>query len=267
MKHLLLSFLLSFPALTSAQELQTFSNGEVADAEKINENFSVLTNDITDLKSLGLLYTSTFPSSEFELDFSQRERTSIQTIGLPPSPEGFDLAFWGANNYVLPEGSFSANVMGKWRWANENFSDQLHSLCRADRDIGFIPLEASYVISHGANIIVLKTSTAAASADVEDTSASVACLKIKSSGEYEFNLYMNYEIVNGHGRFACASMVEPVRFSFVLAEEGKEADTLDLYGINVTAIMGGLSFSATSKQASENAFFGKIKVPASCEPS
>ena len=106
MKYLLLSFLLSFPALASAQELQTFSNGEVADAEKINDNFSVLTNDISDLKSLGLLYTSTFPSTEFELDFSQRGRASTQTIGLPASPEGFDLAFWGANNYVLPEGSF-----------------------------------------------------------------------------------------------------------------------------------------------------------------
>ena len=266
MKHLLLSFLLSFPALTAAQELQTFSNGEVADAEKINDNFSALTNDITDLKSLGLLYTSTFPSTEFELDLSQRGRASTQTIGLPASPEGFDLAFWGASNYILPEGSFSANVMGKWRWANENFSDQLHSLCQADRDVGFIPLEASYVISHGANIIALRTSTAAASADVEDTSASVACLKIKPSGEYEFNLYMNYEIVNGHGRFACASMVEPVRFSIVLAQEGKEADMVDLYGINVSAIMSGLSFSATNKQASENAFFGKINVPASCEP-
>ena len=266
MKHLLLSFLLSFPALTAAQELQTFSNGEVADAEKINDNFSALTNDITNLKSLGLLYTSTFPSTEFELDLSQRGRASTQTIGLPASPEGFDLAFWGANNYILPEGSFSANVMGKWRWANENFSDQLHSLCQADRDVGFIPLEASYVISHGANIIALRTSTAAASADVEDTSASVACLKIKPSGEYEFNLYMNYEIVNGHGRFACASMVEPVRFSIVLAQEGKEADMVDLYGINVSAIMSGLSFSATNKQASENAFFGKINVPASCEP-
>jgi hypothetical protein len=267
MKYLLLSFLLGFPTLTSAQEFQTFSNGEVADAEKINDNFSALKNDIADLQSLGPLYTSTFPSTEFELDLSQRRRGSIQTIGLPASPEGFDLAFWGTNNYELPEGSLSANVMGKWRWANENFSDQLHSLCQADRDIGFIPLEASYVISHGANIIALRTSNAAASESLEDTSASVACVKIKPSGEYEFSLYMNYEIVNSHGRFACASVVEPVRFSSVLAQEGKEADMVDLFGINVTATIDGLGFSVTSKQVSENTFFGKINIPASCGSS
>ena len=35
----LLTALLLLPALVSAQELHTFKNGEVADAEKINENF------------------------------------------------------------------------------------------------------------------------------------------------------------------------------------------------------------------------------------
>ena len=39
MRYLLLTLLLIFPALVSAQELHTFSNGNVADAAKINENF------------------------------------------------------------------------------------------------------------------------------------------------------------------------------------------------------------------------------------
>jgi hypothetical protein len=39
MTCLLLPILLLFPMALSAQELHTFSNGEVADAEKINENF------------------------------------------------------------------------------------------------------------------------------------------------------------------------------------------------------------------------------------
>ena len=39
MTRLLLPILLLFPMALSAQELHTFSNGEVADAEKINENF------------------------------------------------------------------------------------------------------------------------------------------------------------------------------------------------------------------------------------
>ncbi len=39
MKRLLLTLPLLFPTALSSQELHTFSNGEVADAEKINENF------------------------------------------------------------------------------------------------------------------------------------------------------------------------------------------------------------------------------------
>ena len=47
MRYLLLTLLLIFPALVSAQELHTFSNGEVADAEKINENFEALKSEIS----------------------------------------------------------------------------------------------------------------------------------------------------------------------------------------------------------------------------
>ena len=46
MKRLLVLLLLFLPNLVSAQELHTFSNGEVADAEKINENFESLKNRI-----------------------------------------------------------------------------------------------------------------------------------------------------------------------------------------------------------------------------
>ena len=47
MRYLLLLLLLIFPAFTSAQELHTFSNGEVADAEKINENFQYVLENAT----------------------------------------------------------------------------------------------------------------------------------------------------------------------------------------------------------------------------
>lgn len=47
MKRLLLTLPLLFPTALSSQELHTFSNGEVADAEKINENFEyLLTNAV-----------------------------------------------------------------------------------------------------------------------------------------------------------------------------------------------------------------------------
>ena len=51
MKRLLLSLILFFPTALVAQELHTFSNGEVADAEKINENFEFLVKTIEALQS------------------------------------------------------------------------------------------------------------------------------------------------------------------------------------------------------------------------
>lgn len=51
MKRLLVLLLLAFPALASAQELHTLSNGEVADAEKINENFWVLKSEMSAAQS------------------------------------------------------------------------------------------------------------------------------------------------------------------------------------------------------------------------
>ena len=47
MKRLLLSLILFFPTALAAQELHTFSNGEVADAEKINENFQYVLENAT----------------------------------------------------------------------------------------------------------------------------------------------------------------------------------------------------------------------------
>lgn len=47
MRNLLLSLLMIFPNSVSAQELHSFSNGEVADAEKINENFQYVLENAT----------------------------------------------------------------------------------------------------------------------------------------------------------------------------------------------------------------------------
>lgn len=47
MRRLFIVLLITFPGLTSAQDLHTFSNGEVADAEKINENFQYVLQNAT----------------------------------------------------------------------------------------------------------------------------------------------------------------------------------------------------------------------------
>ena len=46
-KRLIVLLLLFFSCLVSAQELHTFSNGEVADAEKINQNFQYVLENAT----------------------------------------------------------------------------------------------------------------------------------------------------------------------------------------------------------------------------
>ncbi len=49
MRHLLIGFIL-LPVLAAAQELHVFRNGESADAEKVNENFSALEQQLDSLK-------------------------------------------------------------------------------------------------------------------------------------------------------------------------------------------------------------------------
>lgn len=51
MRLICLSLVLACSVLANAQELNTFSNGEVADADKINENFQLLSDDVEDLLS------------------------------------------------------------------------------------------------------------------------------------------------------------------------------------------------------------------------
>ena len=51
MRFICLSLILACSVFVNAQELNTFSNGEVADADKINENFQLLSDDVEDLLS------------------------------------------------------------------------------------------------------------------------------------------------------------------------------------------------------------------------
>jgi hypothetical protein len=51
MRSLIAMFLLIFPALASAQDLHTFSNGEVADANDLNRNLTFLLEKIERLEA------------------------------------------------------------------------------------------------------------------------------------------------------------------------------------------------------------------------
>lgn len=70
----LLTFLLLIPALAHGQALHTFENGQVADAEKINENFQSLSNAVGTLvhPEGDLVLTKADESSITSLLFNQR---------------------------------------------------------------------------------------------------------------------------------------------------------------------------------------------------
>ena len=70
----LLTAILLFPLIVSAQELHSFKNGEVADAEKINENFQSLSNVVgTVVHPEGdLVLTAEDKSSLISFTFNER---------------------------------------------------------------------------------------------------------------------------------------------------------------------------------------------------
>jgi len=70
----LLTALCLLPTLVLAQELHTFKNGEVADAEKINENFQSLSNSVkTVVHPEGdLVLTADDDSSIISFSFNER---------------------------------------------------------------------------------------------------------------------------------------------------------------------------------------------------
>ena len=64
----LLTAVLFFPLLVSAQELHTFKNGEVADAEKVNQNFTALADELATLS--GALTLEAMETGEILVDCS-----------------------------------------------------------------------------------------------------------------------------------------------------------------------------------------------------
>ncbi len=86
MTHLLVSISLFAASLVSAQDLHTFSNGDVADAEKINQNFELLSAEINRLGEQKLAYSNYWEAKKVSVDCTS-------------NPEEFDAA-WGANLHL-----------------------------------------------------------------------------------------------------------------------------------------------------------------------
>ena len=70
----ILTALFLLPAIAKAQQLHTFKNGEVADAEKVNENFQSLSNSVRTVvhPEGNLVLTGSDDSSGISFDFNER---------------------------------------------------------------------------------------------------------------------------------------------------------------------------------------------------
>jgi len=82
--------------LASAQELHTFSNGEVADAEKINENFEAINAQVREAQTARSLYINGNRVGVVVLELSSNEEIFAVTS------KGFTAAFYGDFTLLQP---------------------------------------------------------------------------------------------------------------------------------------------------------------------
>ena len=79
----LLTAVLFFPLLVSAQELHTFKNGEVADAEKVNQNFTALADELATLS--GALTLEALETGEILVDCSTDANALSKIVDSEPA--------------------------------------------------------------------------------------------------------------------------------------------------------------------------------------
>lgn len=107
----LLAFLLLLPSLAFGQELHTFENGRVADAEKINENFSHLSNLIAGIGDSGrFLEQRTLPDGDVFTKLYMYESGHYSGFSINRRPDG---AFesWGEEFMTNALGTFVGNYI------------------------------------------------------------------------------------------------------------------------------------------------------------
>lgn len=263
MRYLLLPLLLtSFASM--AQELVEFDNGQVADADDINSNFEVLDNKISALEELDTVYITKIPSSAFVLDLEERVKGYSQSVSLPSLQAGYDFLTWGSSIFNSSGTYVHLQLMRKTRWLDGNYSSEQHVLCDPENDIGFIPVEMSYILSNGSDLLAFKTQTAEQSAVVTNTDASVMCVR-SDSGGLRLERFGNFELVNRQGRFACATVTDPIVEYVVINDSASRDRTIDLFGISATGSINGVLYSATDTATSGLPTTGSIQVPQTCD--
>ena len=180
MRYLSLLILLTISLSSLAQDLVEFENGQSADADEINANFEVLENKISALEGLDTAYITKIPASAFVLDLQERAKGFSQSVSLPSLQAGYDFLTWGSSIFNSSGTYVHLQLMRKTRWLDANYSSEQHVLCDPENDIGFIPVEMSYILSNDSDLVAFKTQTAAQSAEVSNVDASVMCVRSAS---------------------------------------------------------------------------------------
>lgn len=114
--RLLLPAIFFLPTLALAQELHMFKNGEVADAEKVNENFSRLSNLITgEGDSSRFLEQTTLPDGNIFTKLYMYESGHYSGWGVRTPEGGFRT--WGVESLTNVLGTFDGTYMYEWPYS------------------------------------------------------------------------------------------------------------------------------------------------------
>jgi len=204
----LLTALCLLPSLVVAQELHTFKNGEVADADKINENFDLLMEQIsagahpdgalafrdtdsvvTSRSGVPEFQSNWFTTVDFQVDGatwrvrenSFRDRTIVR--GIPFILVGYTRLYMDSagSNELCPTGSFAFPWEGYWVYQN---------------DLGVIAIATDWEFSGG---------QPHPDEMLNNPSGSYICVGSTEEDGRTTNWNLNMRVIGASGRYACAT--------------------------------------------------------------
>jgi len=204
----LLTALCLLPSLVLAQELHTFKNGEVADADKINKNFDLLMEQIsagahpdgalafrdtdsvvTSRSGVPEFQSNWFTTVDFQVDGatwrvrenSFRDRTIVR--GIPFILVGYTRLYMDSagSNELCPTGSFAFPWEGYWVYQN---------------DLGVIAIATDWEFSGGQpHPDEMKN----------NPTGSYLCVGSTEEDGRTTNWNLNMRVIGASGRYACAT--------------------------------------------------------------
>ena len=203
------------------------------------------------------------PGAAFDLDWQKTEIAQSRGITFPKVEGRYDRATFGTSMFTSTSGDLWFETTGADNYVEANFVPGFHILCDPDVHIGFLPREASLILANGKDMLALRTPTAVESANPYNEQATGACLRRRDDGSFEPTTYVSFSIVNAHGRFECAHVIEPLIGVYQPTPQNSSADLLN---IQMTLVLGDhvISSESIGKKVNERPLSGLIHVPQAC---